>query len=325
MSRIPFDQFSKQYLADLLAPLGQVETSLEVPGEARFVDIWFSPSPQPAIPPEQLGLLGRIALTACLIEPFRNQPSLTEIRNCLLKLFLVQADRQRQARRDEERLTESDLPKLWMLTSSASDTLLQDIGATAEACPQAGIYSLAKVCNTMVIAINQLPATDDTLWLRILGKGQTQQEAINQVLALPKDDPQRSQILRLLASWKIRIEVTSELDDEDQELLMTLSQAYLEWEQATEQRGLQRGLQQGVRLERRVTLENLLRVRFGELDEQLHGVIQRLIGLSPEDYATQIPLLLTLSRHDLVAHIQQQLTNGRNNPQSAEQSGSMPS
>ncbi len=309
MSRIPFDQFSKQYLEDLLAPLGQVETSLEVPGEARFVDIYFSPSPQPAIPPEQLGLLGRIATTTCLIEPFRNQPSLTEIRNCLLKLFLVHADRQRQARRDEERLSEADLPKLWILTTSASDILRQDIRAVADEAWQSGVYSLATAFKTTIVAINQLPATDDTLWLRILGKGQTQQQAINQVLELPQDDPRRSQILRLLATWKIRIEVSNESDDEDQELLMTLSQAYLEWEQATEQRGLQQGLQQGLQLGRRITLESILRARFGELDEQLNGVIQQLIGLSPEEYALQIPLLLNLSRDDLLRQLQRQDDN----------------
>lgn len=36
ISRTPFDQFSKQYLEELLTPLGQVEISREVPGESRF-------------------------------------------------------------------------------------------------------------------------------------------------------------------------------------------------------------------------------------------------------------------------------------------------
>jgi predicted transposase YdaD len=43
-----------------------------------------------------------------------------------------------------------------------------------------------------------------------------------------------------LASWKISIEITGQVDAEE-ELMMALSQAYLEWEQQTEQRGEQRG------------------------------------------------------------------------------------
>lgn len=39
-----------------------------------------------------------------------------------------------------------------------------------------------------MILLNQLPPTPKTLWLRLLGKGATQQQAIQEVLALPKTD-----------------------------------------------------------------------------------------------------------------------------------------
>ena len=137
MARTRFDQLSKQLLEEFLTPLGKVEKSLEVLGEARFVDIWFVPFAQPAMPPAAIGLLGKLATTPCLLEPFRNQPTLTEVRNCLLKLFLVQADFQRKAKRgevseafpQEGRIPEAELPQLWILTSSASDTILSGFGA----------------------------------------------------------------------------------------------------------------------------------------------------------------------------------------------------
>jgi hypothetical protein len=96
MTRNRFDQFSKQFLEDFLAPLGAVEISHEVLSESRLVDIYFTPSAQSTFKPTDLGLLGKIAATPCLIEPFRNQPTSTEVKNCLLKLFLVQADFQRR-------------------------------------------------------------------------------------------------------------------------------------------------------------------------------------------------------------------------------------
>jgi len=101
MTRTPFDAFSKQLLEEFLSPFGTVELNREIAGESRFVDVWFSPS---APPDRSLGLLARIATTPCLIEPYRNAPGFSEIRSCLLKLFLVHSDQQRQARREDASL-----------------------------------------------------------------------------------------------------------------------------------------------------------------------------------------------------------------------------
>ncbi len=43
---------------------------------------------------------------------------------------------------------------------------------------------------TEIVAINvQLPSTPETLWLRLLGNGSTQQQAIAEVLNFPVDHP----------------------------------------------------------------------------------------------------------------------------------------
>ena len=44
MTRTPFDQFSKQFLEELLLPYGEVEISKEIPGEAKLIDLWFNPN-----------------------------------------------------------------------------------------------------------------------------------------------------------------------------------------------------------------------------------------------------------------------------------------
>ena len=72
MTRFPHDQFAKDYLKELLTPLGEVETSRDVAGEVREIDVWFAPNLQPTAEPQILGLLGRFASSPCLIEPFRN-------------------------------------------------------------------------------------------------------------------------------------------------------------------------------------------------------------------------------------------------------------
>ncbi|WP_308737873.1 hypothetical protein [Nostoc sp. 'Peltigera membranacea cyanobiont' N6] len=107
----PHDKFAKEFLEELLAPLGEVKINREVTDATRFVDVLFLPSPQAQA--ENLGLLGRIALlNTTLLEPFRNQPSRTEVRNCFMKLFTVIADSQRKAKREETTISEDDLARL---------------------------------------------------------------------------------------------------------------------------------------------------------------------------------------------------------------------
>ncbi len=67
----------------MLSPLGMVKISYEVPGEALSIDLWFEPVAEAVADRSSLGLLGQIAVTPCLLEPFRNSPSPTEIRSCL--------------------------------------------------------------------------------------------------------------------------------------------------------------------------------------------------------------------------------------------------
>ena len=88
MSRTPFDQFAKQFFESFLTPLGEVKVNFEVPGEPKFIDIWFSPSNQPNLEAQNLGILTQITTLPCLIEPFRNQPKPSEVRSCLSKYFM---------------------------------------------------------------------------------------------------------------------------------------------------------------------------------------------------------------------------------------------
>jgi hypothetical protein len=266
-----FDQFSKLLLEEVLSPFGAVETSREVSGEAQFVDVYFEPNPSPTLAARKLGLLGKIVQTPCLLEPFRNQPTPSEIRSCLRKLYQVHGDYQRKARREQESIPEEALPQLWILASSASDALLSRFEAIHNDEWDAGVYFLAPGLKVAIIAINQLPQTEETIWLRLLGKGQTQKQAVTEVIAFDTRDPRRSSILRLLANWKISIELTDRVEAEE-ELMMALSQAYLEWEQQTEQRGEQRGEQIG---EARLILRLLTR-RFGSVTPEAESQVRAL-------------------------------------------------
>jgi predicted transposase YdaD len=91
------------------------------------------------------------------------------------------------------------------------------------------------------------------------------------VIAIDTGEPKRAAILRLLSNWKISIEITGQVEAEE-ELMMALTQAYLEWEQQTEQRGRQEGIAEG---EQRGKLE-------GEQSVILRQLARRIGNVTPE-------------------------------------------
>jgi hypothetical protein len=273
MTQAPHDQLAKQYLQEFLTPLGWVERQYEVPGEAKFVDVWFVPTAPSAaaqdvirsdvirpdsIRPDsirsdsirsdairsELGLLGRMTQVKCLLEPYRNAPSRSEVRTSLLKLLWIQSDEQRKA---DSLIPESELPRLWVLAATASKPLLQDAQGVIRADWMPGVYFMADLLKSGIVVIDELPETPDTLWIRVLGRDATQARAIREVLALPESEPKRLTVLRLLASWKVTMNL-DELTDfvEREESIMAFSEAFLAWEQATEDRGREEGHKAGL-------------------------------------------------------------------------------
>lgn len=199
MTRFIHDQFAKQYLKELLTPLGNVETSRDIAGEVRQIDVFFAPKAEPDVEPTVLGLLGQIAAKPAALEPFRSPVQTVEIRSCLGKLFDVHAEYERVAARDNTRIAEADLPQLWILSPTVSDAMLAGFGAIPE--PENwvnGVYFLSPSLKAAIIAIHQLPRTPETLWLRVLGKGNVQKQAIAELRELPSDNFFRLSALELL-------------------------------------------------------------------------------------------------------------------------------
>jgi hypothetical protein len=283
MTRIQFDQWAKQYLEAFLEPLGTVQRNLEVPGEAKFVDVWFTPATSPAQPDCNLGLLTRIATTACLLEPFRNPPSRQEVRVCLLKLFWLQEDQRRKVEQTGRSQTEQALPRLWILAATMTKPVIAEFGGQPRDNWPLGVYFLPEALKSAIVVLDQLPQTEETLWLRILGRDQTQQQAIAELRMLSQSDPRRANVLQLLVNWRISLELTGAIAEE-QELMATLSQAYLDWEQQTKQQGIQQGIQQGrqegiqegAQRTAQTLILRLLNRRVGILPDSVRGRIESL-------------------------------------------------
>jgi len=310
VTQLIHDQFAKEYLSELLSPLGIVETSKEVRPEVRQIDLLFTPSDSGSEERKNLGLLGKLTLTPALFEPFRNPVTANEIRSCTMKLFAVHGELERQAKRKKSSFDDAKLPQLWILTPTASDNLLESFGCVPSSeYEEEGMYCAGSGWKMGVIVIHKLAKTPETLWLRLLGKGRVQAQAIQELETLPEENRCRESVIKLVrelvALLTKRQNQEENLDPEDKELIVTLTQMYEEAMADVREEFLQQGLQQGTEIgEKQATLRlinNLLRTRFGEVDQELAAMVETIASFPSEEF---VPPLLQLDRSELLARFQ---------------------
>ncbi|MEP6518011.1 flagellar assembly protein H [Microcoleus vaginatus] len=307
MTRFIHDLFAKEYLEELLPPMGTVNIGRDVTSEVREIDVYFTPSTAISEYSETLGLLGKMASTTAIFEPFRNPANVSEICSCLGKLLNVRGELERKLRRENTRYDDAQLLKLWILMPTASKALVDSFNAIPDTENwMQGIYFLGESLRTAIVAIHQLPETPETMWLRILGKGGVQQRAISQLSALATDDPLRIIALELLYRLQSNLvtDVPQELEPEERELIMAIAPLFQQQIQAAQQQareegleegleqGLEQGLERGRQEQQRLILENFLRVRFGELSPKMTVFLSPISKLAAAEFTV---LLLAIS------------------------------
>ncbi|KZL49110.1 DUF4351 domain-containing protein [Nodularia spumigena CS-591/12] len=300
MTRFIHDKFAKDYLEEILKDYGEVKASEKVSGEIKEIDVLFTPAKQKSANLEILGLLGRLAENPAIIEPYRNPASSDEICDCILKLLEVKALLRREAKANKIKLQESEIPKLWILTPTISETRLSSFGTVQKQGWLSGVHFLADALRTVIVAIHQLPQTPETLWLRLLGRGSVQSQAIIELQALPLDHPYQKATLELVYNLRENLRVNQELEADDRELIMRLEPLYQRDREKAKEEGIQQGIQQG-RQEgiqegrqegEKDLIMRLLNRRIGEIDALL---IERISGLSIEQLENLGEALLDFS------------------------------
>ncbi|MDZ8186701.1 MAG: DUF4351 domain-containing protein [Nostoc sp. ChiSLP02] len=280
MTRFIHDKFAKDYLEELLKDYGEIKASEKISGEIKEIDVLFTPFKQQNSNLQILGLLGRFAENPAIIEPFRNPASTDEICDCILKLLEVKASLRQQAKANKSKLQDSEIPKLWILTPTVSETRLSSFVTMQKADWLSGVHFLPDALRTAIIAIHQLPQIPETLWLRLLGRGNVQSQAIIELQALPLNHPYQKATLELVYNLRENLSVNQELETEDRELIMRLEPLY--------QRAREQAKQEG---KQDLILRQLNR-RIGEINQSL---IARIQGLSIEQLENLGEALLDFS------------------------------
>ncbi len=240
MSEFPHDDFSKDYLTELLSNIGTAVPNKVIKSERREGDIWFERSAKLTIAAQRkkLGLMGQLLRRDSLIEVFRNPATVMEIRSCRGKLTDIEREMAREAKRKDEILTEEMLPDLWFIMPTASEEIRQGFGLRKSRIP--GVYRWPKLDRTGLIVVHQLPVTEETLWIRLLGRAGNQERAIHELVTKPDRSLLYNSIEDILANYRAKLETNRSLTPDEEELIMNLSAAYLkkkeEWrEEVTEE------------------------------------------------------------------------------------------
>jgi hypothetical protein len=244
MPKFPHDDFSKTYLTELLSVIGKAIPNRPLKAETHFADLWFELDPKLASERSRLGLLGELLDRDSLIEVFRNPATNTEIRTCQGKFSRLESELIRKAKRQKQPPPGEDLPHIWLIMPTASDTVLDGFGLSPTA--TSGVYNFRDLQHMSLIIVHQLPKTEETLWLRILGREGNQKRAIEELTQHPKDQALYANIEELLTNYRAILEKRRKLTPEDEELIMNLSAAYLQKQQEWKEEGIQVGIQTGI-------------------------------------------------------------------------------
>ncbi len=197
LSRLSFQEFSREYLERLLCPYGRIERERSIVWEGIDYDLWFIQSG--AIPEKELGVLGKMLEGLVLFEAYDNPVTLEELSESFLKILDMMGEQYREGKGQKKAEPELwDLAHLWILTPSVSQKVLEGFGAQLKEGWGGGIYFMAPAMRTGIVSIDELPKNRETLWLRLLGKGDAQKQALDELEALPFTNPIRSRIGKVM-------------------------------------------------------------------------------------------------------------------------------
>ncbi|MFM6152814.1 MAG: hypothetical protein ACKPE3_07400, partial [Sphaerospermopsis kisseleviana] len=88
-----------------------------------------------------------------------------------------------------------------------------------------GVYNLPPIFCTTIVVTSELPIEISTLWLRLLGRGRTQRQAIMEVFNSTIDDPLYSLVRQQLGEW-YQVLLQGNMGKESKLLMQTLASLF---------------------------------------------------------------------------------------------------
>jgi hypothetical protein len=234
LMRNRFDQLAKQIGQKALGSFGIAVTQDAINAETQYADLRYEPDRARQADRERLGLLGRIAASACIIEAYSDAPSAEEFRACLTKHLTAWQQRVRDARseskkRGEPQAQEPVVSLLWIIAAGAPTTLLTKLRLERSTGWPVGVYLFGDdVLHVGIVVASQLPRDRTTLLVRLMAAGPLLAPAVEEVAALPPDAYERAIAEPILLQFQHMLGQSPTQDPDEQEFIMAMLKSWEE-------------------------------------------------------------------------------------------------
>lgn len=238
--RTPFDTYAKDVTRDFLKPLGRAETDARITAEPQYADLRFVRSPR-AGPRAADDLLAQHLAPRTLFEFAHDPPDVATAVSWTVKRDAWFLALQREARRKKR--PPPELPRLIALSAYDPVEMRRAYGMDTPTSP--GVYVATPSGAFVLMVLNQLPKTPQTLIARSMGRGRTLIDAIQEIDALPPKDKLRTLLWPRIETLRVALE--DDPSPEAQEIVMNAEKIYNQRLKQQRKEGLQEGIQAGLR------------------------------------------------------------------------------
>ncbi len=213
MNPHPFDLLAKGLLDASLSPACRVDVQEPAVTDTLYADTVIEPLPDRRALLHRCGLLGRIAQTPCVVEPFSSTVDVMDVERCCARTSLLRSQRNVDY-------------ALWVLCPGRPTKVLARWRMKAMRAWGEGFYRSAVPSCPRVVVLSELAATHDTLLLRLMGRGETFARAHRDYAALPAEAWERTFLPKLLLQVRSELTRMGAPDALPEELRMRYQEIY---------------------------------------------------------------------------------------------------
>jgi hypothetical protein len=218
-----------------LGPSGATLAQSAINPETQYADLRYEPDPTRQGERDRLGLLGRLAAHACIIEVYSEAPQAEDFRACLPKHLAVWqqgvcAAKSESKKRDEPPPREDAVASfLWIIAAGAPATLVTKLKLEHSPSGRRRSTCSARMSST---SASSSPASCRAiarpLLVRPMAAGPLLAPAVAKVAALPPDAYERAIAEPILRQFQQMLGQDSSQDPDEQKFIMAMLKSWEE-------------------------------------------------------------------------------------------------
>lgn len=278
MRHHPHDKRHKALLEAAYESWADVHVEHEVTSYRQSIDLIVRHTLD-SIQDTGLPLLQRMSTQGtCLFEIFYNTPGISDLDPCIRKQLTYHHDQTLRAGRSQN--PRPDKPHLWILSSGRPESILSHYEARPMNGWPRGFWQTRAIDAIHIVVINNLPSIRDTLFLRLLGRGPTLRQALDEFHALPTDSVEHRHAAHVLLAFEDTLPQDSSRKEEPVSPLQEVRQMFAQKQEDARMEGMQQGKQE--------FLIGLLEERFVELPARFARKVERADGPQLEVWGKRV-------------------------------------